>query len=64
MGVDPHAHIAAPLTFPLRGAPLRGQGQLHHHLVWLLSVLRYVAAQVINLPVAVAAIQHDPARLG
>lgn len=64
MGVNPQAHVAtAPLTFPLRGAPLRGQGQLHHHPVRLLPILRHVVAQVIDLPVTVAAIQHDGAWL-
>lgn len=64
MGVNPHAHVAAPLTFSLGRAPFRGQGQLYHHLVRLLSILWGVVAQVIYLPIAVAAIQHDPAWLG
>lgn len=63
MGVDPHAHVAGPLTFPLRGAPFRGQGQLHHHPVRLLSILWHVVAQVIHLHITVAAIQHDGAWL-
>lgn len=59
MGVDPHAHIAASLAFPLRG-----QGQLHHHPVRFLSILRHVATQVIHLPITVAAIQHHCSGLG
>ena len=61
MGVNPHAHVAAPLAFPPRGAPLRGQRQLHHHPVGLVSVLGGIVAQVIHLPVTVAAVQEDRA---
>ena len=63
MGVNPHAHVAAPLAFPPRGAPLRGQRQLHHHPVGLVSVLGGIVAQVIHLPVTVAAVQEDRAWL-
>lgn len=64
MGVDLHAHVAASLAFPLGRAPLRGQGQLHHHPVGFLTILRHVATQVIHLPVTVAATQHHCPRLG
>lgn len=59
MSVNLHAHVAAPLAFPLWGAPVRGQRQLHHHPVWLVSVLGRVVAQVIHLPITVAAVQQD-----
>ena len=59
MGVDPEAHVAAPPTLPLWGAPLRGQRELYHHPVWLLAILWHVVTQVIYFYVAVAAFQHD-----
>lgn len=64
MGVDLHAHVAASLAFPLGRAPLRGQGQLHHHPVGFLAILGHVATQVIHLPITVAAVQHHCPRLG
>lgn len=58
MCVDPHAHIAASLTLPLGGAPLRGQGQLYHHPVRLLPIIWHVVTQVVHVTVTVAAVKH------
>lgn len=56
MSVDPHADVS--LVFPPARAPLRPQGQLHHHSVLFVPVLRHVVPQFIHIPIVVTAVHH------